>query len=218
MGMKKKAAAFRRCGQLVCLALGVSMALGMGGCKKVRQADYDAAVAENAELRERLEQAQASLTEVNESNRELTSSNQQLVLENQRLAAGGGGPSDFGDVGGGSGREVVISIAGDVLFRSGQVEVTSEGRRRLDQVASNLNSQYAGRTIRVEGYTDTDPIRKSGWQSNEHLSAMRALAVEKYLVSKGVDNNRIYSAGFGPSRPKGTKAESRRVEIVILAN
>lgn len=213
---KRKERVMKRVGRVACLALGVAMAMGMTGCKKVRQADYDAAVAENTELRERLGEAQASLTEVNERNRELTSANQQLLGDNRRIMDEGRGGTDFGATGGG--REVVISIAGDVLFTSGQVTITAEGRRQLDRIASNLNSQYAGRTIRVEGYTDTDPIRKSGWQSNEHLSAMRALEIEKYLVSKGVDNNRIYSAAFGASKPKGTKAASRRVEIVILAN
>lgn len=189
----------------------------LGGCNKVKRGDYDSAVSENTELRARLGEAQASLTEVNEQNRQLTAANQQLMDENQRLGAGGSSGSGVNYASGGSG-DVVISIAGDVLFRSGQVTISDEGRRTLDRLASQLNSQYAGRTIRVEGYTDSDPIRKSNWKSNEHLSAERALSVEKYLVSKGVNNDRIYSAAFGPAKPKSTKAASRRVEIVILAN
>lgn len=189
----------------------------LGGCNKVKRGDYDSAVSENTELRERLGEAQASLTDVNEQNRQLTSANQQLMEENQRLAGGGAAGAGTGYSTGG-GNEVIISIAGDVLFRSGQVTISDEGRRALDRVASQLNSQYAGRTIRVEGYTDSDPIRKSSWKSNEHLSAERALAVEKYLVSKGVSNERIYSAAFGPAKAKSTKSASRRVEIVILAN
>ncbi|MBZ0171224.1 MAG: OmpA family protein, partial [Phycisphaerales bacterium] len=70
--------------------------------------------------------------------------------------------------------------------------------------------------IRIEGYTDTDPIRKSKWASNEHLSFERANAVEKYLISRGVDTKRMYAAAFGPDRPKGSKQDSRRVEIVVL--
>lgn len=38
----------------------------LGGCNKVKRGDYDSAVSENTELRERLGEAQASLTEVNE--------------------------------------------------------------------------------------------------------------------------------------------------------
>jgi len=197
--------------------------LGLGGCNKSQKANYDAAVAENTELRERLGEAQASLTEVAEQNRELTAANQALSEENRRLAdqlaESRQNANPFaGQVNQGDGREVVITIAGDVLFKPGQVTISNEGKRTLDRVAQQLNTQYAGRTIRIEGYTDADPIRKSGWKSNEHLSAERALAVEAYLVSKGVDNNRIYSAAFGPSNPKSTKAASRRVEIVILAN
>lgn len=206
------------------LAVGALAALlALGGCNKVKKADYDTAVSENTELRERLGEAQASLTDVNEQNRQLTAANQQLQDENIRLqnqtagdrAGGLGSTGDFRATGRG---EMVASIAGDVLFRSGQASVTDEGKRTLDRIASQINSQFGGRTIRVEGYTDSDPIRKSNWKSNEHLSAERALAVETYLVSKGVDNDRIYSAAFGPAKSKSTKASSRRVEIVILAN
>ena len=81
-----------------------------------------------------------------------------------------------------------------------------------------LKSSYSNNEIRVEGYTDGDKLvkTKAKWGTNENLSAARALAVETYLVGKGIDNDRIYSAAFGPSKPKGTKKDSRRVEIVIL--
>ena len=111
-----------------------------------------------------------------------------------------------------------LSVAGDVLFDSGQITVKSGAKRTLDRVADLLNGQFAGYQVRIEGYTDTDPIRKSKWASNEHLSFERANAVEKYLVGKGVNTRRMYSAAFGPDRPKGSKAESRRVEIVVLGS
>ena len=44
-----------------------------------------------------------------------------------------------------------------------------------------------------------------------------AMAVQEHLVSKGIPSNRVYAATFGSSRPKGSKEQSRRVEIVILA-
>ena len=101
------------------------------------------------------------------------------------------------------GADVVVGVAGDVLFDSGKVDLKNSARQTLDQIASVLNTQYAGRSIRVEGYTDTDPIRKSSWKTNERLSAERAMSVEAYLVSKGIDNGRIYSAAFGPAHPRG---------------
>ena len=85
--------------------------------------------------------------------------------------------------------------------------------------AADIDTDAIGsHEIRVEGYTDTDKLvkTKDKWKTNERLSAYRALAVEEYLVAKGVNNDRIYSAAFGPSNPKGSKQASRRVEIVIL--
>ena len=120
------------------------------------------------------------------------------------------------DVGMRSGGEIVVGVAGDVLFASGQATLRTQAKSSLDQIAGVLKSQYANNQIRVEGHTDNDPIKKSGWKTNERLGAERAMAVEAYLVGKGIDNDRIYSATFGPSRPKGSKQDSRRVEIVLL--
>lgn len=113
-------------------------------------------------------------------------------------------------------RDVVITVAGDVLFASGQVTLKQEAKAELDRVARQLNGQYASNRIRVEGYTDSDPIRKSKFPSNEALSQARAEAVESYLISKGVSSGRISSVGMGSAKPKSTKAASRRVEIVIM--
>jgi outer membrane protein OmpA-like peptidoglycan-associated protein len=132
-------------------------------------------------------------------------------------------PVDDGDFGPGTTTrrdhgDLVVEVAGDVLFDSGSIVLKSSAKRTLDQVARRISNDYSGNTVRVEGHTDTDPIKKtkSKYQDNEELSAQRALAVERYLVSKGVASRRIYSAAFGPSKPKGTKKASRRVEIVIL--
>jgi outer membrane protein OmpA-like peptidoglycan-associated protein len=114
------------------------------------------------------------------------------------------------------GGEVILDIAGDVLFDSGRAVLKGGAKRTLDQIASVLNSQYSGRLIRVAGHTDTDPIRKSKWKTNERLSAERALAVEEYLASRGVAKDRMYVAAYGSAFPRATKAESRRVEIIIM--
>lgn len=113
-------------------------------------------------------------------------------------------------------RDVVITVAGDVLFASGQTTLKPEAKKELDDIARRLNTQYAGHRIRIEGYTDSDPIRKSKFPSNEALSEARAQAVESYLISKGVPSNRISSVGMGSAKPKATKAASRRVEIVVM--
>ncbi|MFT5422500.1 MAG: chemotaxis protein MotB [Phycisphaerales bacterium] len=204
-------------------ALLLAIASGLGGCKSVSKAQYDAAVQENSELRDRLATLQDSVRQGNGQSQSLESANQQLASENARLQAlVDSGQTGFEGIAGTSvarrGDAIAVTVAGDVLFDSGSVSLKSSAKSSLDRVVSVLQRQYSGNAIRVEGYTDTDPIKKSDWKTNERLSSERALAVESYLVTKGVENERVYSAAFGPAVQRATKKDSRRVEIVILGN
>lgn len=189
-----------------------------GGCKK-NNGQLDAALQENSELRGRIESLEQALRDCDAQKAGLE---QQLAsmpaVDNSQFNAPGTGFEGIGgvDVSYGAGGEIIVGVAGDVLFDSGSVTLKSSSKQTLDRVAGVLNGQYSGNAIRVEGHTDSDPIKKSKWRSNEQLSSERALAVEEYLVSKGVRNNRIYSAAFGSAKPKSSKKDSRRVEIVIL--
>jgi chemotaxis protein MotB len=211
------------------VTLGATVA--MGGCNRVNRSEHQAVMNENSELRERLAAEQQSRTEAETRNASLEQENRDLASRADRGsgtaapgAAGARGGTGFEGIEGAgvsrSGSDVVVDIAGDVLFDSGSATLKSTARRTLDNVAGVIKSRYGSNTIRVEGYTDSDPLRrtKAKWESNERLSGERALAVEKYLVSKGVPGGQIYYAGFGPARPKTSKKESRRVEIVILGN
>ena len=115
-----------------------------------------------------------------------------------------------------TGNLVTVRVASDILFASGKVDLKSTAKRTLAEVSGVLRSQYAGKTIRVEGYTDTDPIKKSGWKDNLELSLQRAAAVHRYLQQQGIDGERMYAAGFGATNTLGSKAASRRVEIVVV--
>jgi len=203
---------------------------GFTGCKTVSQRDYDAAIEENTTLRERIAALQSSSDQAGSANQSYIDQNNKLRNENQRLAddlaaartnpATGFENIDGVDVGRRSGGQIVVGVEADVLFTSGSAELRKTAKATLDKVAGVLNSTYAGNQVRIEGYTDSDKLvkTKAKWQTNENLSAARALAVEYYLVGKGVDNDQTYSAAFGPSNPKATKKDSRRVEIVILGN
>lgn len=220
---------------VVAASLGVSLVLSVGGCSSTPNDEFDQALAENAELRDRLAETQSMLEKSEDDKLDLIRQNQDLTADLKRAeqqsapsnlsAATGGfgnGMGDGGDMPSGmrmnTRGDVVLTVAGDVLFPSGQVTLKADGRRELDRIARMIMSQYSGNTVRVEGYTDSDPIRKSSWKSNERLSSERALAVEQYLVGRGVDADRIYSAAMGAAKPKSSKQASRRVEIVILAN
>lgn len=192
---------------------GLVLSMGLGGCSSVPKKDYDLAVQENTELRDRLASMQDTLRERDARISELESD------PGRGQATGSTGFEGISGVGVTlAGGNVIVGVAGDVLFDSGKVDLKSTAKQSLDQVVQVIRSRYPGAIVRVEGYTDSDPIRKSNWKSNEHLSAERAIAVEKYLVSKGLDNNTTYSAAFGPAHSKGSKKDSRRVEIVVLAS
>lgn len=111
---------------------------------------------------------------------------------------------------------ITVRVPGDVLFASGQIDLRSTSKSTLAQIAAVISRDYGDKTIRIEGYTDSDPIRRSQWKDNLELSLQRAAAVHRYLQSQGVRDERMYAAGFGPARPRATKTKSRRVEIVVV--
>lgn len=195
-----------RVAAIACLGSG----LLLGGCNNDLKNQNAALMQENAQLRDQ--------------NAQLAANNSafQQQLDQMRTQPAGGGWSDPGtDFGPGtttrtSGRETVIEIAGDVLFDSGQATIKPSARQELDRVAANIRSRHSGRMLRVVGHTDTDPIRRSKWGSNEALSLARAEAVADYLSSKGISRSMISTVGKGASEPKSTKKASRRVEVVIV--
>jgi outer membrane protein OmpA-like peptidoglycan-associated protein len=209
------------------VALGALMVggLSLGGCKSVNKSDYDAVLQENTELRDKLTEEQRARQEAETRNASLEQENRDLASRADAAGKNGGartgGATGFEGSGFESyrtaGGEVVVSALGDVLFDSGKATLKSSAKKSLDKVASVIQSQYAGHMVRVEGYSDSDPIKKSGWKTNERLSGERAMAVEEYLTGRGLSRDQIYYAGFGSARPKGSKKDSRRVEIVILA-
>lgn len=209
------------------VGLAVLMAAGLGAlgaCSSDTPSEADLAKQEAAELRERnaaLEQ------ETRTQASQIADLQSQLASARTQAPAGGtGGGWDTPRSGGGGGSSdnfdrdsrgrMVAEIAGDVLFASGQATLKAESKKKLDSIARELNGRYAGNDIRIEGHTDSDPIRKSRWASNEALSKARADAVREYLQSRGVSSGRMSTVGKGSSEPKSTKAASRRVDIVIL--
>lgn len=113
-----------------------------------------------------------------------------------------------------------FEVQGEVLFSSGSAEVTEQGKRTLGELVSAL--KQSGKKLRVDGHTDSDPIRNSPWKNNLELSLARAFAVAHYLISQGVGEQTISAAGFGPWRPANpgdgadAKRQNRRVEILML--
>jgi outer membrane protein OmpA-like peptidoglycan-associated protein len=112
------------------------------------------------------------------------------------------------------------TVGSDILFSSGRATLTDPGKRALDSVIATLKSSYPNMTVRVYGYTDNDPIVKTKnlWQDNLDLSANRAMAVTRYLWSKGITASHVETVAMGEAHPVSTanKAKNRRVEITVV--
>lgn len=111
-----------------------------------------------------------------------------------------------------------VYLPSKLLFAPGQATLQPDAKHSLDQVVSALKKQFAGKKLRVDGYTDKTPIKVSKWASNEELSLARADAVKQYLVAHGISAGRITTKGFGSAKPRDPNdlAKNRRVEIVVL--
>jgi chemotaxis protein MotB len=121
--------------------------------------------------------------------------------------------------------KIAIALPSAVFFNSGQVTLKKKAESSLARVGNAIKAVFPNGTIRVEGHTDSDPIRKTRhlYASNWELSAMRAASVLRFLTSKcNLSPDRLHIAGFGEYQPvasnntKEGKKQNRRVEIVIL--
>ncbi len=195
--------------------------LALTGCTNTMQQENALLMEENQVLREELNSRNAALEAANLDLRDRTLQVSQLRrdLENsQTVTMPRETPFDqIPGVTGSYGAGVVTAVVeSDILFDSGKVSLKSTAKRALDGVANIIKSSYPGQVIQITGYTDIDPIKKSGHASNYHLGFKRAYAVRDYLISRGVESKLLSLATYGPDKPMENKAKSRRVEIAIL--
>ncbi len=117
---------------------------------------------------------------------------------------------------------LVITFLSEVLFDSGKANIREKAYESLNKVREVLLTSASGMNVGVEGHTDNQPIKLSGWESNWELSGARAKSVLNYLIKKGVGPERLSFIGYGEYHPvasndtKEGRQKNRRVEIVIL--
>lgn len=207
----------RKNGTKVAAMAVISLGFVLGGCNKDVKEENAKLSTENALLRE---QAAATASEKAALQAQVEAARAQPV-PNSQITNTNNYP-DNRPTGGTSvsnrGPETVITVAGDVLFGPGSATLKPDAKKELDGVVKTIKTQHSARSVRVEGYTDNDPIKKSKWASNEALSQARAEAVRDYLMSKGVSSGRVTAMGMGSAKPKASKKDSRRVEVVIVEN
>jgi chemotaxis protein MotB len=118
-------------------------------------------------------------------------------------------------------------LPSEVLFDTGQANLTPEGKAEIDKIAIAL-ADVAKEippeipwVLRVDGHTDKRPIASPQFKSNWDLSAARAIAVAQYLVSKGFDPKHLLAGAFGDNQPidEGDSDDAlrrnRRIELKI---
>lgn len=119
-------------------------------------------------------------------------------------------------------RGLVLTFVAEVLFDSGKAEIKEEAQETLSKVAGVIQQKVADREIAIEGHTDNEPIKLSGWKSNWELSTGRATSVLHFLEDGGVNPRRLVASGYGEYRPvtdndtTAGRQKNRRVEIVIV--
>jgi len=92
--------------------------------------------------------------------------------------------------------EQKVKLAADTLFDFDKATLRPEGKAKLDEIVAQLG-KYNVEVILAVGHTD----RIGSDAYNQKLSERRADAVKKYLISKGVPANRVYTEGKGEKMP-----------------
>ena len=187
---------------LMNISLVLVLALGLSGCTIILQKGRRTDI-------EKITKMKNDLTELERAKEELERrlqdeiNNKQVKVEMQ-------------------GKGLVITFVSEVLFDSGKAKLRHDSFPKLDKVADVLNTTVADLNVGIEGHTDNQPIKRSGWKSNWELSTARALSVLHYLSDKSVAEPRLAAIGYGEYKPVATndtkegRQANRRVEIVIL--
>jgi peptidoglycan-associated lipoprotein len=96
----------------------------------------------------------------------------------------------------GSQQDFVVNVGDRVFFESDQTDLTPQARVTLDKQAQWL-AQYNRYTFTVEGHADERGTR----EYNIALGARRAQTVREYLITRGIDANRMRTISYGKERP-----------------
>ena len=116
---------------------------------------------------------------------------------------------------------VYISLADNMLYKSGSYEVSDRAMETLGKIAKIIKD-YKDYAVLVEGNTDDVPISRTNIRNNWDLSALRASSVVQVLQNRfGIDPSRLTAGGRGEYNPIADNSSdlgrqrNRRTEIIV---
>lgn len=195
------------------------------------QAQLDRINGENTEMRSQLEAMGALRSDLAEARRIADEFQRRAQQQQERLAAFRTMLNQFRSMID-SGRlrvrivrgRMVIEMPSNILFESGEADLSDQGEQTLAEVAAVLRT-IPNRDFLVVGHTDNVPIRSRRFPSNWELSTQRAVNVVRFMQDDGgVDPTHLSAAGaaeYTPSQTNDTeegRAQNRRIEIVLMPN
>lgn len=102
-----------------------------------------------------------------------------------------------------------------VQFKTAKADILPEYEDELNELVAFMKKETEIRVL-IQGHTA--PVGNA--QKNQELSQQRAVEVKKYLIGKGINQNRIQTIGYGGTRPISTNREqmkeNRRVEVIFV--
>lgn len=115
------------------------------------------------------------------------------------------------------GNNIILNMPGNVTFQSASSQLNPAFHDVLNSVALVLK-EYEKTMIEVAGHTDS--VGNAAY--NQGLSRQRAHSVASYLISQGINQQRILTVGYGESRPIASndtaagRSKNRRVELTLI--
>jgi outer membrane protein OmpA-like peptidoglycan-associated protein len=118
-----------------------------------------------------------------------------------------------------------------INFRVNSANLIATSNRTLDKAVAVLK-EFTDLKVEIQGHTDDQPLkqgRNQKFADNQALSQARADAVKAYFVSKGIEEDRLTSIGFGDTQPEvdptglkrgklnAARAKNRRVEFKLIS-
>ena len=124
-------------------------------------------------------------------------------------------------------KKIIIpnELNGKVFFKTGEATIQNEFYSDLnlyaDEILSELNNGNFN-FVEIQGHTDRQPITSYKFQDNWDLGAARAIAVVRYLISRGIKPEQLSAVSHGEYKPtdyeetESAYEKNRRIEITLL--